>query len=79
MQYSELKAWFKENMDNLPNQRWQANDGTVYLDVQWTAKLFIETTDKLIYDLGPKIKTSNQAQHNKNQLHKLYNDLNIKE
>lgn len=78
MTYTELRTWFKANMDSLPTTRYQARDGTVYLDAQWTANLFIETTDKLIKELGNGVKQSKQALHNKNMLHKLYNDLNDK-
>ncbi len=79
MQYSELKQWFKENESKLPTEKFTAYDGTVYLDVKWTANLFIETTDKLIKELGPAIKNSKQAQHNKNGLHRLYTHLNYTE
>ena len=75
--YSELKSWFMENMETLPDT--MLCEIGYYLDVKWTAKLLISVIDKKIFDLGPKANQSHNAKQAKNRLFTLYFHLQNKD
>ena len=74
--YSELKAWFMENMETLPET--MLCEIGYYLDVKWTAKLLISVIDERIKTLGPEIGKSKSARNSKNNLFMLYHYLQNK-
>lgn len=74
--YSEIRSYFVENMQNLPNTL----DGETkyYMDVKFTANLWIEQIDNAIKEMkskGMPIHRSAIAVSGKNNLITLYNDL----
>lgn len=71
--YSEIKAWFETNMDQLP----ETLDGECkyYRTVAWTAQLYIDTVEREKEKWGDQIKKSTLAKAAKANLVTMWKDL----